>query len=250
MSCLVIVSGREKGRTCTLAKDRDTVVGRVSDCDVCLADPRSSRRHCVIAAGQAGYLVRDLGSANGTLLNGRKITEAPLKEGDKLTVGVTEMEFHVDERFEDAETKKLAGGGGLPPEAAVTAPRRAIPPRLDTQAIEFCARCAGSVPAGAEAAGKARRTDAGLVCAECLAGEQAGAEAGRIGADPASLATRPSETAEDVLNELTGDARAPEAPEAIALDEHGLPIVAGPGPGRPADPDADKTPVPRDGGPA
>lgn len=179
MSCLVVISGREKGRTYQVAADRDTVVGRVLDCDVCLLDPRVSRRNAVISVGQGGFFLRDLGSANGTFLNGVRVSEGQLKDGDKLRLGATEMEFHQTERFEDAPTKRVpgdpaAGAAGSAPNSFVKAPPA---PRMDTQALEFCSRCSGSVSAASLASGAARRAGADLVCSECVAGEKAAREA-------------------------------------------------------------------------
>jgi predicted component of type VI protein secretion system len=64
------------------------VVGRSIECDVCLDDPRSSRRHAVIAIGSDRVAVRDLGSTNGVVVNGERI-DAPrqLDEGDKIAIG-------------------------------------------------------------------------------------------------------------------------------------------------------------------
>jgi len=117
---LVITSGGDKGRTYEVAADGETVVGRVSECGVHIADGRISRRHCVISAGQAGYAVKDLKSSNGTFVNGARVTEAALKDGDKLKVGVIEMEFRIAERIEDGKTELLGTAGRPSPERAVT----------------------------------------------------------------------------------------------------------------------------------
>jgi Protein of unknown function (DUF3662)/FHA domain len=63
------------------------VMGRSRDADFRLDDPNISRRHAVVywEAGQA--FVKDLGSTNGTLLNGRPIASAALDDGDVLTLG-------------------------------------------------------------------------------------------------------------------------------------------------------------------
>lgn len=68
-----------------------TRIGRGDECDVVLLDPSVSRAHAVveIAAGKAR--VRDLGSTNGTYLNGRRIEEGALRDGDELRLGNTRM---------------------------------------------------------------------------------------------------------------------------------------------------------------
>ncbi len=177
MSCLVVLSGRAKGRTYQISPERDNVVGRVGECDVCIVDPRMSRRHCVISAGASGYSIRDLGSANGIVLNDVKVKEAVLKDTDKVRLGSTEMEFHLTERFEDAETKRVKPGDQQPPQLKPSTKRKSAR-KLDTEAlVEFCSRCSGSIPATAFAVGKARKIGDECVCVECLAKDIAESEA-------------------------------------------------------------------------
>ena len=65
-----------------------TVVGRGSDVDVQLADTGVSRRHGELLLQSNGHHVyRDLGSTNGSKVNGRKVHEAPLVDGDRIEVG-------------------------------------------------------------------------------------------------------------------------------------------------------------------
>lgn len=224
MSCLVVISGRAKGRTFKITPDHEAVVGRISECDVCIADPHISRRHCVISAGQTGYFIKDLGSANGVVLNGVKVTDAALKDGDKLQFGKVEVEFHQEERFEDAETKKLAAAAAAAAQAAGSAAAVQVPPRkrsgrADTQpVVEFCARCSGSVAASAVTDGKARRLREGLVCPECLAKDSAGSDAAaavaRLAAEAGAKTPPPRLAA------------APAAADSvIELDDDGLPVV-------------------------
>jgi len=231
MSCLVVTSGRAKGRTFKITPERQAVVGRVSECDVCIADPHVSRRHCLISAGQTGYVIKDLGSANGTTLNGVRITEAPLKDGDKLAFGKVAVEFHQEERFEDAETKKLAppAGPASPPAPAQQAPaQRKRSARADTQALlEFCARCSGSIPPGEIVAGKAKRLAEGPVCAECLASEAAGTDAASVSKLAADLTASPALPAAQIPP-------SPPSEQIIELDGQGLPVVPAEPPPPPA----------------
>jgi pSer/pThr/pTyr-binding forkhead associated (FHA) protein len=66
-------------------------VGRASDAELCLSDPYVSHYHCKIEQIDETLVVRDLGSRNGTFVNGLQVTESPLMPGDKLTVGQTKF---------------------------------------------------------------------------------------------------------------------------------------------------------------
>lgn len=60
-----------------------------------LPDPTCSRRHCSIESAQGGraLIVKDLGSSNGTYLNGQRITEATVRPGDEIRIGQTILVF-------------------------------------------------------------------------------------------------------------------------------------------------------------
>jgi len=87
---LLIVDGKR-----IVLGDR-TVIGRSRECDVVVPDPNASRRHAEVRREGNGWVVRDLGSTNGTLVNGRRVAQAPLRHGDRLTVGLTEVVFEVE----------------------------------------------------------------------------------------------------------------------------------------------------------
>ena len=70
-----------------IALDRAVVVvGRHRWCHVRIASPRVSRRHCCLALDRDGVLVRDLGSTNGTRINGRRVEVGLLRPGDELSI--------------------------------------------------------------------------------------------------------------------------------------------------------------------
>lgn len=64
-------------------------IGRSSRCDIVLTDDTVSRRHAEIALRGGLCVVRDLGSCNGTFVNGRPVTRARLRPGDELQLGET-----------------------------------------------------------------------------------------------------------------------------------------------------------------
>ena len=61
-----------------------TVIGRSADCDISLAAAHLSRRHAQLSVVDGALYVKDLGSANGTFLNGKQVMEARVKRGDEL----------------------------------------------------------------------------------------------------------------------------------------------------------------------
>ncbi|HEY3317632.1 MAG TPA: DUF3662 and FHA domain-containing protein [Coriobacteriia bacterium] len=71
------------------------VIGRLRDCDVCVNDVNVSRRHAELVRTAEGWAVNDLGSTNGTSVNGHELTEQVLlREGDAIEVGATRLVYH------------------------------------------------------------------------------------------------------------------------------------------------------------
>lgn len=79
-----------------------TVLGRDESADVVIDDPGISRRHCEVRVTPDGPRLvahlRDLGSTNGTYVNGEPTSAAPLADGDRITVGRTHATFHTGRR--------------------------------------------------------------------------------------------------------------------------------------------------------
>ena len=97
---LVFLRGELIAAPIPLERDEVTL-GRALEADVRVNDARASRLHASITTqrdlqkGETRYRVKDLGSTNGTLLNGVPVTEAPLQDGDKLTVGEHLIRFEL-----------------------------------------------------------------------------------------------------------------------------------------------------------
>jgi hypothetical protein len=89
---LVLFEGERVARTFRL-QGTTTTIGRLPTSDVVIEDPAASRSHARIDRGADGFALIDLGSTNGTLLNGEPVTEHPLRDGDRITIGQTELEF-------------------------------------------------------------------------------------------------------------------------------------------------------------
>ena len=83
-----------EGRRHPLTKSR-TVIGRGSDADITISDAGTSRKHVEILWDGERAMVRDMQSTNGTMLNGRKVTEAALTPDSTVTIGRTDIVFRV-----------------------------------------------------------------------------------------------------------------------------------------------------------
>ncbi len=94
MPRLIVVRGVDEGKQFELT-GATVIVGRHSANAVSLHDTQVSRRHLEVRAAPHGYEVFDLGSGNGTLLNGQPVQVAPLRSGDTITVGQSVLMFTV-----------------------------------------------------------------------------------------------------------------------------------------------------------
>ncbi|MBW1639337.1 FhaA domain-containing protein [Microbacterium resistens] len=82
------------GQRHTISRAR-TVIGRGSDADVTIADAGSSRKHAEILWDGERAMLRDLGSTNGTKLDGQKVREGVLSSDAVITIGRTDLTFRV-----------------------------------------------------------------------------------------------------------------------------------------------------------
>jgi len=91
-----VLSGPLKDSTVPLSEDEITI-GREASNGVAVSDPSVSRKHCALLGREGKFLVRDLGSRNGTLVNGGAVQEHWLKHGDEITTGDSSFLFLLEE---------------------------------------------------------------------------------------------------------------------------------------------------------
>ncbi|MDQ4124930.1 MAG: DUF3662 and FHA domain-containing protein [Actinomycetota bacterium] len=89
---VVIDEDGSDSETISITKD-PVVIGRMSTNDVVLSDPNVSRRHAELRRASGRWLLVDLGSTNGTMVNGKLAREHELSNGDRLVFGSTKLRF-------------------------------------------------------------------------------------------------------------------------------------------------------------
>ena len=89
------IGGPFQGITFSLAQG-SVSIGRDSANDLCINDHRLSRQHCLLSTQDTNFIIRDLGSKNGTFVNGVPVTEQHLNHGDQITIGDSVLVFQLD----------------------------------------------------------------------------------------------------------------------------------------------------------
>ena len=86
---LRFISGKYQGGEYPLGENGELVIGRSSDLDMVLIEDMVSRKHAKISLLPGQITISDLGSTNGTFVNGEKVKRARLKEGDRILIGTS-----------------------------------------------------------------------------------------------------------------------------------------------------------------
>ncbi|MCU0665123.1 MAG: DUF4388 domain-containing protein [Myxococcota bacterium] len=101
---LRFISGKYKGGEYVLPERREIYIGRSSEIDLVLMEDMVSRKHARIWFQDTKIFIEDLGSTNGTFVNGEKITKAEVKQGDRILIGTSIMKVvEVDETSQKAQ---------------------------------------------------------------------------------------------------------------------------------------------------
>jgi len=86
---LRFISGKYQGGEFPLRPNREIIIGRSSDLDMVLVEDMVSRKHAKITTDEHVVTIQDLGSTNGTFVNGEKVRKADLKDGDRILIGTS-----------------------------------------------------------------------------------------------------------------------------------------------------------------
>lgn len=99
---LRFISGKYQGGEFPLKTGREIVIGRSSDLDMVLVEDMVSRRHAKISTVGDQIVIEDLGSTNGSFVNGEKVSRVRLREGDRILIGTSIMKLiQMDEQIAD-----------------------------------------------------------------------------------------------------------------------------------------------------
>lgn len=104
-----------------------TIVGRGQDCDLCIPVMVVSRKHCELSQKSNILKLRDLGSTNGTYVNGKKVEQTELNPGDCIQIGPVVFGIQVDGQPEDIKI----------PESAILEPRQPAKSAAEGEGNEF-----------------------------------------------------------------------------------------------------------------
>jgi len=113
--------------------------GRARECALAISDPSLSRRHFELAWDGTACHLKDLGSRNGTLVNGARVAEAWLRDGDTIEAGDTLLRVSIPAQ---------PAPGASPPRAAAAAPVRVATPPRAVPALPRAAPAARAAPSG------------------------------------------------------------------------------------------------------
>ncbi|RMG15320.1 MAG: FHA domain-containing protein [Planctomycetota bacterium] len=155
---LRLVRGARAGESIVLEDNQTVVVGRGSDAGFRIPDPSISRKHCQLSNTPRGLLLADLGSSNGTYVNGQQAGPGwrGLRPGDRIVLGQNELLVVGYER--QAAAQRSAGG-----------PLGAPAPQPQAQRQVRCAHCTRPISPAELHAGHYRQDTGGrLTCAACL----------------------------------------------------------------------------------
>jgi pSer/pThr/pTyr-binding forkhead associated (FHA) protein len=103
---VMLVSGPGAGAGFAIDRER-VIVGRGPGVDKAFDDPDMSRQHAAIEFSGAGFRIRDLGSTNGTRLNGAAVQSAELRHGDRFEIGGRSFVLAIEEREHEPDTYEL-----------------------------------------------------------------------------------------------------------------------------------------------
>ena len=154
MASLVVVEGAGAGKTYDLK--RALILGRQKGVDLLVDDIGASREHCKVFLQDGEWCILDLGSRNGTKVNGAKVSRQALGHGDTILIGKTAIRFDAPEQpsrrpAAAPPSAAPAAAGGKPPSAGAATGRPKGPGALDRERERLRAAATQKVASGPRA---------------------------------------------------------------------------------------------------
>lgn len=113
---LRFISGKYQGGEFPLKPNRELIIGRSSELDMVLVEDMVSRKHAKISTLNDQVIIQDLGSTNGTFVNGEKIKRVRLREGDRILIGTSIIKLvAIDGEAAGVAAPAFQGGGSPTP---------------------------------------------------------------------------------------------------------------------------------------
>ena len=145
---LNVVAGPQTGRTFTFDQHDTFMIGRSEDSHFCLPHDRFfSRHHCIVEIAPPQAFLRDLGSTNGTFVNGLRVDTTYLKHGDRIQGGETVLEVQVAADHFDSQVPQAQGFDKTEPSLITVAcincglPAKTEASRPDAKLSYLCENC-------------------------------------------------------------------------------------------------------------
>lgn len=123
---LKFISGKYQGGEFALEMNQELIIGRSSELEMVLIEDMVSRHHAKITTTDEEIFIEDLGSTNGTFVNGEKITKCKLKEGDRILIGTSIIKLILEELDSTQLPPPPPVGGALSGETTME-PRQPAP---------------------------------------------------------------------------------------------------------------------------
>ena len=129
------ISGKYQGGEYPLGESGELVIGRSSDQDMVLVEDMVSRKHARLTLAPGQVAIADLGSTNGTFVNGERVSTAQLREGDRVLIGTSILRLIAVPRAKGALVDPRSSQAMLERTSAAqekkTGPRSSVQGRLE-----------------------------------------------------------------------------------------------------------------------
>ncbi len=125
---LRFISGKYKGEEHPLPEDKETIIGRSASIEIVLMEDMVSRKHSKITFDNGKIQLEDLGSTNGTFVNGEKISKIAIEKGDRILIGTSIMKVVEMQNGGSSEAKATRAASQPPYQTTKTVSKNTIQP--------------------------------------------------------------------------------------------------------------------------